>query len=201
MSKSQIFITSDLHFDHTNIIRFCNRPFKDVEEMNKALIDEWNSKVTADDICYHLGDFSFGSPKRVLNVLSQLNGEIKLISGNHDEKQFKEIFIDYTNFDYINSYLKNRKVDINERSVIFDPFKKRCISLIRDIYEFNYKGFNVVLSHYPIEEWHWQTQSVHLHGHCHGKLSNKKILRFDVGWDTCQKILTLDEAITLAQAK
>lgn len=54
-----IFVTSDTHFNHKNIIKYCNRPFKDVEEMNEAIINNWNNLVTNDDVIYHLGDFGF----------------------------------------------------------------------------------------------------------------------------------------------
>lgn len=51
------YYISDLHFDHTNVIKFDNRPFKDVEEMNNTLINNWNSVVKKSDIVYVLGDF------------------------------------------------------------------------------------------------------------------------------------------------
>ena len=57
---SNIFFTSDTHFHHDNIIRFCNRPFKDVYHMDEELIKRWNEKVGPDDIIYHLGDFAWG---------------------------------------------------------------------------------------------------------------------------------------------
>ena len=55
---SKIFFTSDTHFDHANIIKFCDRPFKDVEEMNWKLIKNWNDKVPQDGLVFHLGDFA-----------------------------------------------------------------------------------------------------------------------------------------------
>ena len=58
------YYISDLHFDHTNVIKFDNRPFKDVEEMNNALIHNWNSVVKKNDIVYVLGDFCFGNTER-----------------------------------------------------------------------------------------------------------------------------------------
>ena len=51
---SQLFFTSDHHFGHANIIKFCNRPFKDVQEMNETLIERWNKKVKPKDHVYHL---------------------------------------------------------------------------------------------------------------------------------------------------
>ena len=72
-----IFFTSDTHFDHKNILRFCNRPWETVEEMNQGLIDNWNSVVGPDDIVFHLGDVSFGGntnlTKYVLQVITIRN--------------------------------------------------------------------------------------------------------------------------------
>lgn len=87
-----IFFTSDLHFYHKNIIKFCNRPFSSIEEMNQKLIDNWNSVVTDKDIVYVLGDFSFSNYDDTLNVFKKLNGCQKfLISGNHDKKDTKSM--------------------------------------------------------------------------------------------------------------
>lgn len=82
---SRIFIISDTHFFHTNIIKYCNRPFKDAAQMNIELIQKWNSVVGTDDIVYHLGDFAFGNINNVKSIVSQLHGRIKLIKGNHDK--------------------------------------------------------------------------------------------------------------------
>lgn len=49
---SKVFFTSDTHFYHGNIIRFCNRPFKDVEMMNETIISNWNDTVGQDDIVF-----------------------------------------------------------------------------------------------------------------------------------------------------
>lgn len=80
-----IFFTSDTHFGHANIIRYCNRPFKDVTEMNETIISNWNNKVKANDIVYHLGDFCFGSSHDAVNIINRLNGSIHLIKGNHEK--------------------------------------------------------------------------------------------------------------------
>lgn len=78
-----IFITSDLHYGHKAVIDYCNRPYKDVDEMNLAITENWNKKVSKNDIIYVLGDFSL-SPKYVEEFLPKLNGEKHLILGNHD---------------------------------------------------------------------------------------------------------------------
>ena len=58
-SKQKIFFTSDTHFWHVNIIKYCNRPFETIEEMNETIIEKWNSKISKDDIVFNLGDFAF----------------------------------------------------------------------------------------------------------------------------------------------
>lgn len=91
MSKGTqvIFFTADHHFFHANIIRFCNRPFCDVEEMNEVLISKWNSKIKEGDIVYHLGDFVWGKISHVEHMLDCLNGKIVLIQGSHDNNAIK----------------------------------------------------------------------------------------------------------------
>lgn len=84
---NKVFFTSDTHFNHTSIIKFCERPFADVEEMNEKLIENWNNKVTKDSVVFHLGDFAFGGSEVWTELLKRLNGEIFLIEGNHDRRQ------------------------------------------------------------------------------------------------------------------
>ena len=85
-----IWFTSDTHFHHTNVIEYSNRPFRSLDgrllvwQMNKALIDNWNSVVAPEDTIYHLGDFAMGPKNLVAPVLKQLNGHKILIKGNHD---------------------------------------------------------------------------------------------------------------------
>lgn len=83
-SEVKIWFTSDLHFGHQNIIKFCNRPWETVEEMDKALIENWNFVVGENDIVFDLGDFAFATNRRWREILSQLNGKHHLILGNHD---------------------------------------------------------------------------------------------------------------------
>lgn len=89
--KKKVFITSDNHFSHKNIIRYCNRPFRSVEEMNNQMIDKWNKVVSEKDIVYHLGDFAFArNYEQIRKIRDRLNGHIILILGNHDKKLFLE---------------------------------------------------------------------------------------------------------------
>ena len=88
-----VWFTSDTHFYHENIIRFCNRPFASVEEMNEELIRRWNETVPEDGTVFHLGDVCFGGPKEWNSVIHRLNGRIFLILGNHDMKQMRQGFM------------------------------------------------------------------------------------------------------------
>lgn len=80
------YYISDTHFGHANIIRFCNRPFESVEEMDEEMIRRWNERVAADDHVWHLGDFGYRSGRSARNYLDRLHGHIHLIIGNHDTK-------------------------------------------------------------------------------------------------------------------
>lgn len=77
-----IWVTSDTHFNHANIIKYCNRPFSSVEEMNETIVENWNKVVSWDDIIYHLGDFALGDKSLIPNILGRLNGRVKIIMGN-----------------------------------------------------------------------------------------------------------------------
>jgi calcineurin-like phosphoesterase family protein len=84
------FFTSDLHFGHKNVIEFCNRPFKDVEEMDAELIRRWNVVVKENDEIFILGDMFFCGKIRAKEILNQLNGKKNLIMGNHDWGKLKK---------------------------------------------------------------------------------------------------------------
>lgn len=77
------FVIADTHFGHKNIITYCNRPFRTVEEMNNHIIKEWNDCVSNDDTVFMLGDFAFGRVP-IIEFTSKLNGKKILIKGNHD---------------------------------------------------------------------------------------------------------------------
>lgn len=79
------WVISDTHFGHKNVITYDSRPFKDVAEMDEALIENWNSVVKPGDTIYHLGDFAFYSEDKVCGILERLNGNKILILGNHDK--------------------------------------------------------------------------------------------------------------------
>lgn len=91
---SRTFFSSDYHLGHENIIKYCNRPFKNVEEMNSIIMLNHNSRVKPEDTMYFLGDFCFrnspggkvgeGSIHKADYYRKQLNGSVVYIKGNHD---------------------------------------------------------------------------------------------------------------------
>lgn len=86
------FIIADTHFGHSSIIKYCDRPFVTVEEMDRQLIEKWNSVVGKEDIVYHLGDFAMGNVDRISSYRNKLNGRIFLIQGNHDGYSMKRYY-------------------------------------------------------------------------------------------------------------
>jgi calcineurin-like phosphoesterase family protein len=80
--EKSVFVISDLHLKHKNIIRYCKRPFDSVREMNRVLIKNWNCVVKPDDIVFFVGDMALGVSD---NYIPKLNGNIYFIWGNHDK--------------------------------------------------------------------------------------------------------------------
>lgn len=151
------YFVSDTHLGHANVIKYSNRPFKDVEEMNETIISNWNSIVTPEDTVYHLGDVSFTNQEKTEKYLSRLNGTIYHLRGNHDRK------LRTTRFEWSRDYF-----ELN----IEDKDAHRGSKLI-------------ILCHYPMATWNKSHHgSLHLHGHCHGNLPKDfNIYRLDVGVD------------------
>ena len=88
----KIFVTADHHFHHKNIIEYCKRPFKTVEEMEGVMIERWNRKVGKNDLVIHLGDPALGTKEKIKETREKLNGTIILIKGNHD-KAIKDFIV------------------------------------------------------------------------------------------------------------
>jgi Predicted phosphoesterase or phosphohydrolase len=82
------FFIADTHFHHVNknggIIRYCNRPFASIEEMDETIIQNWNAKIKPGDRVYHCGDFCWGNREEILKMTRRLRGHIILMEGNHD---------------------------------------------------------------------------------------------------------------------
>jgi calcineurin-like phosphoesterase family protein len=86
-----IYFISDTHFSHTNVIKYCNRPFSSVEEMNQTMIHNWNSRVKSEDTVFFLGDWGFTKSSEAPDgqkfdtIRPLLNGHIIFIDGSHDK--------------------------------------------------------------------------------------------------------------------
>lgn len=136
-----IFFTSDLHIGHSNILKYSGRPFSSLDEMNTALIKNWNQKVSPRDDIYILGDFYLGHTSQAKQVIESLNGRKYLIAGNHDKRLLKVADL-RSLFTWIGPYL-----------------------------ELNYNNSKYVLSHYSHRVWNKSHYgSYHLFGHSHGSL-------------------------------
>ena len=84
------YFTSDTHFFHKKVIEYCNRPFRDVEQMNEYLVYAWNTVVMEQDaIVNFVGDFSFGTTDQTKEIFGRLKGRKRLIVGNHDKSRTK----------------------------------------------------------------------------------------------------------------
>lgn len=132
--------TADLHFGHRASITFDHRPFADIDEMDRVLIELWNSRVSFSDNVYIVGDFAYKNEKPFVWYLRQLKGHKHLIIGNHDNK----LLNDSSALGYFDS--------INDRLRFSDGDKK------------------LELSHYPIAEWNGFYGDVyHIYAHIHNK--------------------------------
>lgn len=114
-----VFFTSDLHFGHTNIIRFDGRPFSSIEEMDEKLIDLWNKKVSDQDIVYILGDISWHDTNRTYEIITELHGKKFLIKGNHDKVNAKLRPCFENISDYKEITLENRRIILCHYPIIF----------------------------------------------------------------------------------
>ena len=83
-----IWFGSDFHFDHKNVIDFCNRPFTNITEMNNFIIQRFKDQVKPGDVVYFLGDLQFSTAKVWMESITSIQGvEVHLIQGNHDSKK------------------------------------------------------------------------------------------------------------------
>lgn len=119
--SSKIFFTSDTHFNHNNIITYCNRPFGSVEKMNETLIANWNNTVPIDGTVFHCGDFALGGSEAWNKILPRLNGKIYLILGNHDLKNFKQGYAG--RFEEVSEQMT---IDVGKKRIILTHFPLLC---------------------------------------------------------------------------
>ena len=92
--KEDAWVISDTHFGHKNIINYADRPFHSVEEMDKVMIEKWNSVVSAKDQVIFLGDFSLAPTSEIVKYEKKLNRSISIILGNHDRSHSSQWWLD-----------------------------------------------------------------------------------------------------------
>lgn len=151
-----IFFTSDTHFHHKGVITKKRHSWcSTVPEMNEMLIDDWNRSVQPGDFVYHMGDFAFAGLNKTVEIVRRLNGTIRLVPGNHDDKQ-----------------MLRRMVEMG------------LIELLPPLFTLKVENHRFVLCHFPLMVWDRQQHgALHVHGHCHGHLPEDNARRADVGVD------------------
>ena len=134
------YYVSDLHFGHANVIRHDARPFADVGEMDRVMLERWNATVGKDDDVYVVGDFCYRSGKTADWYLSRLKGRKHLVAGNHD-------------------WLTLR-----------NPKAVAMFASVDNLLEIEDNGRTIVLCHYPLAEWRNSRRGTwHVHGHIHNR--------------------------------
>ena len=137
------YYISDLHFGHANVIKFDNRPFETVEEMDRVMIENWNARVRDEDHVYIVGDLIFRSGQAPEWYLKQLKGHKHLVIGNHDHRWMKNI-----SEEKLEKYFD----DVQPMMFIVD------------------QGNEIHLCHFPIAEWaKFHRGAYHIYGHIHNR--------------------------------
>jgi calcineurin-like phosphoesterase family protein len=156
----QTFFTSDTHFDDEYAMQYFNRPFQSMDEMNAVMVERWNKVVREEDLVYHLGDFTLKNLSHFTKWAHQLNGQIKILPGSHDQP-------------WLEDFIPSEKIQVLA-PLISVEFPELSISGRPQV---------IVLCHYSMQVWYQSNQgSWHLFGHSHGKLRGIG-LSFDVGVD------------------
>lgn len=154
-----IYFIADTHFGHENIIKHCDRPFNDVDEMDNTILENINKVVKPKDILWHLGDFAWHNPKNYVDNIRCNN--IYILHGNHDVSNKRNL-------------VKLHK----DGHIRYHHYKYSSV-----ICDLKWHGHKFKLCHYPLDSWEsMQHGSIHLHGHTHGN-SSKMNNRIDVGVD------------------
>jgi calcineurin-like phosphoesterase family protein len=140
---TKIYVWSDLHFGHNNIIKYCDRPFPTKQLMNECLIGNYQSVVKDDDIVIFGGDIGFMGDGEINKILEQLPGYKILIYGNHD---------------------MDRQVKL--RNLAFDE-GHLCLVMDVDDHDLEYQ---LLLTHYPLELSNIPDGCYSVHGHIHNNI-------------------------------
>ena len=165
---NKIWFTADQHFNHENVINYCHRPYRTVEEMDADLIRCWNEVVGQFDVVYHLGDFTLGDVEMARKYFAQLNGTVWMLYNRlHHDKRWLENYAEC--------------VTRSKSSVLLrDPLE------VLELKDYGKDGHPLAVSlcHYPLAEWDRKHYGAwHLHGHSHNNhVADGLIL--DVGVDS-----------------
>lgn len=159
----KVWFTSDLHFHHRNICKYCNRPYNSLEEMHEALITNWNSVVKENDTVFLLGDMGFCGYEKLKELLSRLNGNIILVTGNHDAPSVVQHLLD--------------------DGILFAASNLCSITITGDD---ECPNQQLTLCHFPMIDWYDKERGAWMvHGHQH-QLPNTpscSVKHWDVGVD------------------
>lgn len=186
--EPKVWFTSDWHFGHKNVINYCNRPYKDVEQMHKALIKIWNKTVKPQDTVYFLGDFSL-NPKWSRLLVKDLNGKKIMVAGNHDACHISN----KKHEKFINKYREDGWLEVYPYYLHL-KLKNNLLVLLShlpydDEYDSRYKEYKID------DEGNWL-----LHGHLHAHY-RKNGRQIDVALDGDMKLWSEDEIIALIEDK
>jgi calcineurin-like phosphoesterase family protein len=138
-TQNDVFVISDTHFSHANILTFCQsdgqkvRPgFSCFEEMDEYIVNKWNSVVKPHDKVYHLGDVVMN--KRYIDIVNRLNGRKRLIMGNHDIFGFK-FYADYFDEVYAMRILPKEGIMMTHIPIHLNSIKRGFINVHGHIHE------------------------------------------------------------------
>lgn len=116
----RVWLIGDTHFDHTNIIRYCNRPFASTEEMNNCILRNWRKTIKPKDVVYFLGDMTFGRGSRKPRWwAAQLSGKIIWIKGSHDHGIRPSSIVEGIEKVALNCYITCNGIEF---MLVHDPF-------------------------------------------------------------------------------
>jgi calcineurin-like phosphoesterase family protein len=184
-----IYFTADTHFGHENILTYCDRPFATVDEMDNALIENWNAVIGPADTVYHLGDFTLGGICAAHDYFAKLNGVIRVLRypWHHDGCWVPKIAD------------MDRQFRSAQGTVVrIDP---PVTVLGLPAYGDDRYSQTLVLCHYPFAVWDRKHYGAwHLFGHSHGQHQNGGF-SFDVGVDCNQfRPVSLDGVVRQMRA-
>ena len=167
--------TSDYHFSHFNIIRYCNRPFKTVEEMNETIINKHNERVKPDDTVFFLGDFIFkggneGGVHRFRIFEKRLNGKFIFIRGNHDNNNSLKTIIEKM---YL--YYGKNKICMTHRPEDADPnVPLNFCGHVHDKYKIKRLNESSLIINFSVDVWNFYPTSFNQVNSCVAEFLRKE---------------------------